>query len=372
MINYLLKKVAGTCLPPLLLLSGACHDTNRVEIAQISEIELPNSYIFGSARPFGRLSDSTMAFFDLTYGLEIKLTRGHYFEPFQTITLPNQLNGRVFSFYIQNTDSVLIHEVYSEYNKLTWLNGEGTVLKELPINQLFKETIETYSRSATPLIVFNNKAIVYLDHIHDPPHHLKNSRLPLALAIQLDSFKATCTFAKYPAIYQSDEYHFLTSHNRPYVVQLGGDTTLWGFHATPEVHIYKGCELIKTKKISTTFIPKVPGFPLADYGNSEKEMAFAHGSPAYSYMYYNPWQRMIYRIILPEQNYKNPDGSFNLHENRKFVIQAIDDKLNLLAEKLITKPMNFQRTFTGPLGLYIGSKEDENENSKVIIYGVKP
>lgn len=369
MVKQWLVKVAGRSLPLLFITSISCEISKRPEIVVLDKVDMPSTYQIGSARPFGKLSDTTIAFFDNASGNQIQLTRGQYFKPIKKILLPKQLAGRVFSFYIENSDSILVHEVYSEYNKLTWLNGEGSILQELSINRLFDTTIETYSRSATPLIVFNKKATIHLDYIFDPPYHLKNSLLPLALQVQLDSFKVNCTFAKYPKIYQSNEYHFLTSHLRPYVIQLGGDTTLWAFHATPEVHLYKGCLLIKKSNILSENITKVPSFPLSLYGKPDEEMAFAHSSSAYSRIFYNPWQGLIYRIILPEQKYKNPDGTFNLHENRKFAIQVIDNQLNLITEKLITEPMDFELAFAGPLGLYIKTKNDES--SKVVIFGLK-
>jgi hypothetical protein len=370
MIKKWFVKVAGKSLPLLVFLLGSCENMQPTTIVQVGEIDMPSTYMFGSARLFGELSDSTIAFFNRDTGFEIQLTRGKYFKPFQSIPLPNYLDGRVFSFHIENTDSLLIHEVYREYNKLTWVDFEGKVLDKFDINSILHESIDTYTGTATPLIVHKKQALVYLDRLYDPPYHHQNSLLPLALQIQLDSPQVNCFFAIYPKIYQSGDYHFLTSHRRPYVIQIGGDTTLWGFHATPEVLMYKGCQLVKTTSIPTSYISKVPGFPLKHYENQEHEIAFAHGSPAYSRMYFNPWKRLIYRIILPEQTYKNSDGSYNLHENRKFAIQIIDDKLNLIAEKLITEPMDFERAFAGPYGLYIKTKDDES--NKIIIFGLKP
>lgn len=354
------KTVTGACLSLLLVYLSSCSSPTRREINMVGEAYLPREWQANSGHVYGSLLDTTMAFFNRTKGIRIQLTKGSSFKAAGDIELPNDLNGRIFSFYISNNDSVLVHEVYQEYNRLNWINKKGEVLRSYAINPLLEQEVDTYTRSATPLIVHNNIATVFFGRNQDPDYYQKNSKLPLAIRINLISYQNECMFAQYPSVYQNEDYHFNTSHNRPFVVQLTGDTSIWGFHATPEIQMYKGCKLIKSKDLPSAYIDKVPGFPLEHYGKMAAELSFGHSSPAYSRMHYNPWQRLVYRINLPAQKYKNDDGSFNLHENRKFSIQVFDTELNLITEKLIEDPMDFQSAFAGPLGLYIRQKQDES------------
>lgn len=355
-----LKAVTGACLSLLLIYLSSCSLATKREIKKVGEAHLSEDWLGSSGRFYGSLSDTSMAFFNLTNGISIQLTKGSSFQSSGEIKLPNDLKGRIFSFYISNNDSILEHEVYLEYNRLKWINKKGEVLQSYAINTLLEEEVDTYTRSATPLIVHNNTATVFFGRNQDPDYYQKNSKLPLAIRINLISHQNDCMFAQYPSAYQNKDYHFNTSHNRPFVVQLTGDTSIWGFHATPEIQMYKGCKLIKSKDLPSAYIDKVPGFPLEHYGKMAEELSFGHSSPAYSRMHYNPWQRLVYRINLPAQKYKNDDGSFNLHENRKFSIQVFDTELNLISEKLIEDPMDFESAFAGPLGLYIRQKQDES------------
>lgn len=367
MIDAFVRTRAGLGLL-LLFFSTACQ-TKHAELLMVGTVDLPLQLAGSSAKMYGQPNELTMSFFNYTDGQSIALTKGTSFEPFHELIIPKSLQFRVYSYHVNSLDSVLLHEPYVEYNRLTWVGSHGRILSSYSLNEILPEPCDTYSRPATPLLFHEDKALVYYGRNMDIEYYQKNAQLPLGQWVHLDTLNLNCTFSEYPNAYLGDSYFFNTSHNRPFTTQICGDTVLWAFHADSKVKIFQGCNLLHERSVESRYIHEVPAFPMEQYGIRSSEIEFGHSSAAYWRVYYNPWQKLIYRINFPSQVYQNKDGSFNLHENRPFSIQVINRDLELITETLITTSLNFQAAFAGPEGLYI--KTHEEGNNKYHIYSLR-
>ncbi len=274
------------------------------------------------------------------------------------ITLPDlRIKGNGFeSLFFHNFDSIFVQLT----NNILLIDTAGRVKFNILINQSgnSKTRISNIGNGLPLSFDAASNELLMGQYCSKCPFYDKSfflNNVETSLDLTTKKFKQI-PFV-YSFKYQNDYYGFASNAQR----LIRDSLSIFTFHNDPNIYIFnRRSNTTFTKGGKSQFDTGIKGLSLIHKNDSNKKMNHLTLSPIYLDMYWDPYQKLYYRIFLKEQSEKDKDGAYNTWMDKPVVLMVFDENFDLLNELELEPMLNYRSAFVTPNGFFIGFSNTEN------------